>query len=135
MSKRTNLTLAAAAKVPSAKTATLAIDSETYRLALDFNALADAEPVTECNLLGAIRAMGTGGGVSARQLRGLLYAFLRPLQPAITFAESSSIIRLDTMGRILTAIGNAITLSLAATDKRPEGESANAPVVPLQRPA
>ena len=62
-----------------------------YTMIYDFNAVADAEPIVGLNLLGA---MATNIR-SASQIRGLVYAFLHPANPALTLAEAGDLLAKD----------------------------------------
>lgn len=100
------------------RSAKLEIDGRTYQLAYDFNAIAEAEASTGCNLLHGISA-ALFGTLSAAQLRGLLCASLRAGQPDITLAETGALIRIDTLERIHTAIAEAWGLSLPEKKENP----------------
>ena len=102
---------------------TLEIEGEAYRLVFDYNAIADAETLAGCNLLHGISA-SMFGTLSAAQLRGLLYAALKPEQPAITLKEAGDLIRIDRLPDIYRAISEAWAVSLPAN---PSEAGATAP--------
>ena len=63
------------------------IGGRPYRMGFDFNVLVDAEKATGENLLeGAARL---GAGSSGGQLRGLVYAVLKPHNPRVTLEEAA----------------------------------------------
>src|SRR5579864_8392167 len=70
---------------PVIEFATLEIDGETYHLAYDFNAIAEAEKLAEANLLHGMAAL-MFNSTTAVQLRGLFYAGLRKAHPKMTLA-------------------------------------------------
>jgi hypothetical protein len=59
-----------------------------YALELDFNELADAEPIVGCNLLLAIRRWPN---LSCQEMRGLLYAMSRPAHPKVALADAGAL--------------------------------------------
>ena len=60
-----------------------------YELRFDFNELADAEPIAGCNLMAAIASWPN---LSCRELRGLLYALLKPTQPKLLLGEAGGLL-------------------------------------------
>lgn len=90
-----------------------------YELQYEFNALCDAEAVCGANLLGAVeRLLGEGGVLSAAQLRGLLYAMIRPYpgfpaEPLAGLKECGNLIRIDTIGSLLEALGEACAVAVS----------------------
>ena len=92
-------------------TSTLEVDGKTWRLTYDFNAIADAERIAECNLLAALDNLAA---ISAAQLRGLLYAAIvvadARLRP--TLQEVGALIRIDTLAAITEALAEAYRLSM-----------------------
>lgn len=97
------------------KTSTLLIDGKKYQLAYDFNAIADAESLAGCNLLNALENMND---ITAAQLRGLLHAALVAAWPVESkllppsLAEAGTMCRVDTIGIVTTALGEAYMLTL-----------------------
>ena len=90
--------------------ATLAIEGEQpLKLAFDFNAIAEAEQLAGCNLLEGLQNLS---GMTALQLRGLLFAALRKAQPKMTIQAAGALIRLDTLGPITLALAEAYSLSI-----------------------
>lgn len=74
----------------------LELDGRPYRLALDFNAMVEAEKASGENLLqGAFRL---GPGASAAQVRGLLYALLKPWNPKVTLADAGELLTKNMVG-------------------------------------
>jgi len=96
----------------------LEIDGQTYELAWDFGAIAEAEKVTGCNLLQGVAGLLTNGA-TAGQLLGLFYAALKVAQPDITMLEASALCRIDTIPDVTRAIARAYNASL------PEGQKKN----------
>src|ERR1700735_1433665 len=88
--------------------ATLEIDGQKYELVYDYNAIAEAEIETGngVNLLHGIAAFMLRT-MSALQLRGILYASLKPRQPDITLQQTGALIRIDTMQAISKAVNEA----------------------------
>jgi hypothetical protein len=69
------------------------IGGRPYRMGFDFNVLVDAEKATGENLLeGAARL---GAGSSGGQLRGLVYAVLKPHNPRVTLEEAGGLLTKD----------------------------------------
>jgi hypothetical protein len=95
---------------PLVQFATLTIEGEQqYRLAFDFNAIAEAETAAGCNLLSGLQNLSD---LTAMQLRGLLYAALRKAQPRLTIQAAGALIRLDTLAPITLALAEAYALSM-----------------------
>lgn len=123
-------------KLPKAKpavikavqpSATLEIEGQKYQLVYDYNAIADAETVCggQVNLLHGVSAMFLNT-MSALQLRGLLYAALKPLQPDLTLSEAGALIKIHTMPAIMSAISEAWALSMPEVP--PDPPAADAPI-------
>lgn len=94
----------------------LEIDGETYNLAYDFNAIADAEKIAECNLLHGISAI-LFNSMTGAQLRGLFYAALQKAHPKMNIVHAGALIRIDTMGDIRAALLDAYNASLPEASK------------------
>jgi hypothetical protein len=97
--------------------ATFEVAGFTYELEYGFNALVDAEEVTGCNLLGAMQGFSSGQ-VTAKELRGLLYAMIVPYRgfpdkASEQLATLGSLIRIDTISPIYEAIGEAFALAVS----------------------
>jgi hypothetical protein len=92
-----------------AKTAVLELDGKQHRLVYDFNAICAAESVAGCNLLHALENLGDLTGM---QLRGLLYAAMKPFSADVTIEEVSVMIRLDAIGAITKSLAEAYALSV-----------------------
>lgn len=101
----------------------LEIDGRTYELVYDFDAIANAEKQSDCNLLHGMSATLLNT-MSAAQLRGLLWASLRRRQPKMTLADAAALCRLDTVAEIVPAIAATFTAAMPA--KKAEAGSAAA---------
>lgn len=108
---------------PSAK---LEIDGQSYHLVYDYNAIAEAEVVTGygCNLLHGLVMPST---ISALQLRGLLFAALRARHEEMTIGDAGKLLRVDTIERVLKAIGEAWALSMPEPKTNPSGAAGEKP--------
>jgi hypothetical protein len=95
--------------VDISKTAVLGLDGQKHRLVYNFNEIALAEPVAGCNLLRALENLRDLSGI---QLRGLLYAAIKPLNAEATIDEVGAMIRVDTIEPITTALAEAYALSV-----------------------
>ena len=87
----------------------LIIDGQKYSMCFSFNAFAEAESTTGCNLLKGIESFEN---LTATQLRGLCYASLTVAHPDITLEEAGKLIRFDTIGLVAMAIGKAYMASI-----------------------
>ncbi len=121
---------------------TFTVDGTNYHLYYNFNDLVDAEDVTNCNLLTAMESIGSGT-LTARQLRGLVYAMIVkyrgfPEKPEEQLLALGKLLRMDTIPIVLTAIGEACAIAVgkefaeefrrATQAPAPEAEEA-APIV------
>lgn len=79
----------------------LQYDGATYRMRLDFNALAEFE--AEAGVENALVALQ--GGMNARNTRALFWAGLRQCHPEITLAEAGHILtaNMDRLGDALAS--------------------------------
>lgn len=105
------------------KFAEFVVDDRKAVVAYNFNSVCDAEDVCGCGLLDAIGRLTASEGqepLTAKQLRGLLYAMLveQPWwtkdmreKPAELLTFAGSLIRLDTMEGIIMALVEALTLA------------------------
>ena|SRR3569832_908390 len=118
-------TVAGTANDPNIQFAKLEVDGKAYKLCYSFNSIAVAESVAGCNLLKGLESLTD---LTAVQLRGLLYAALSVAHPDLTVEDAGTLVRLDTIGSITTALAEAYTISLPASKKKPvdetEGKSA-----------
>ena len=105
---------------PVARYSTITLKGIEYKLAFDFNALAQAEADTKLNLLSALDFIG----LDIQKYRALLYATMLKFQPEMTIEEAGALIGLDVMPRISEAIVEAWKLSMP--DPEP-GKSARPP--------
>ena len=96
--------------------ASLTGEVTTYRLAYDFNAIAEAEQLAGCNLLQGMASVLLNTWTAA-QLRGLFYAGLRKAHPDITIQEAGAMVRIDTMPAIHTALLKAYNSSLPEAER------------------
>ena len=125
---------------PVVKYAEVVIDGVTYRLSYDFNAIAEAEKVADCNLLQGLAACLLNG-MTAKQLRGLLFAAMIKAHPSLrrdgkgwpvplSIDDAGALIRIDTMPEIRDAIIRAYNESLPEAEKiirnPSEGDGASA---------
>lgn len=100
------------------KYSTLKIDGEEYRLGYDFNELCEAEGLTGCNLLAGMQGLADTG-VTASQLRGMLFAALRACpydgmpEPVALLKKCGGLIRADTIGPIMVALGESYALAVS----------------------
>lgn len=79
----------------------LVIGDKTYQLVYDFNTMCDVEEESGVNLLTTLQNLG---GMTAEQLRALLYASLKLSNPTTTLLEAGSLIRVDRIYLITTAL-------------------------------
>ena len=107
---------------PTVKYAKLKIEGDEYRLAYDFNAIAQAEAIAGCNLLQGVRNLSS---LSAEQLRGLLFAALSKAHPKITLLAAGEMVRLDTVRPITEALAEAYMLSLPEKKENPTEPAAD----------
>ena len=98
---------------------------QDLRLAYDFNEICDAERLCGCNLLAGLENLDNLG---AAQFRGLLYAALKPAHPIVTLQEVGTLIRLDTVLLITTAMAQAYQLALDNPGEPDLAEGAGNPV-------
>ena len=111
-------TVAGTADDPTVRFAMLKIGEKEYKLAYDFNSIAEAERICGVNLL--------SGGLTfqnptANQFRGLLYAALRISDPEITPEAAGKLITLDTLAPITHALMEAYGVSMPEKDRDPTG--------------
>lgn len=110
------------------KTSTLTIDGKEFKLAYDFNAIADAEQFAGCNLLNALENMND---ITAGQLRGLLYAAIVAAWPEESktqppsLAAAGRLCRVDTIGVVTQALADAYMLTLSE-ERQAEARAAKA---------
>lgn len=102
---------------PTVEFAELEVGGTKYKLAYDFNAIAEAEALTQCNLLQGVAAVVRGTALTAVQLRGLLYAALHKAQPLLSLAAAGKLVRIDTVAEIREAIQEAYLKSLPGKGK------------------
>jgi hypothetical protein len=103
--------VAGTASDPTIQFAPLEIDGKTYRLTYDFNAIAQAEAASGCNLLQGVAGFLLNTA-NAAQYRGLLYAALLKAQPRMTIDQAGNLVRIDTMPDIRRALAEAYNLSM-----------------------
>lgn len=93
------------------RSAVLEIDGRSYDLVFDYNSVADAEALTGVNLLHGISA-AMFGTVTAAQLRGLLFASLKPRNPDITLQQAGELISIGNLKQVYTALSEAWSASV-----------------------
>ena len=95
------------------------VDEKQYHLCYSFNAICQAESVTKCNLLSGMWTFVTDRqGITAEQLRGLLYASLQKAHPEMSLQAAGDLIRLDTFAGLEQAVSLAYLNSLPAKKKQ-----------------
>lgn len=88
-------------------------DPQEYKLAYDFNELADAEALLGVNLNVAF----VGGSMTVAQFRGMLYAFLKPGHPDVRVKEAGGLMAtLEGRAKCLAAIAQVMGAELEAED-------------------
>jgi hypothetical protein len=95
---------------PTIQFSTLTIDDQKFSLCFSFNAIALGEHAAGCNLLNGL--LNLQSGMSALELRGLLYAAMTVAKPDTTIEDAGKLIRLDTIGPVTMALAEAYSLSL-----------------------
>jgi hypothetical protein len=95
----------------------LTIDGVEYTLEYDFNRICDAEEAAGTNLLIALERLLK---LSAKQLRGLLFAAMERDGARLTLAEVGKLIRIDTVGTLTSALADAYRASLPAREPKTE---------------
>lgn len=109
------------------------VDNVTYKLAFSFNAIAEAEAVTNCNLLsGMWKFLTDREGMNAQQLRGLLYASLQLAQPEITLEQAGDMITLDSFFMLQQAVNAAFIMSLPEKKRQEVIEAAQVIAEPTE---
>jgi hypothetical protein len=103
--------VAGTASDPTIQFASLEIDGKTYRLTYDFNAIAQAEAASGCNLLQGVAGFLLNTATAA-QYRGLLYAALLKAHPKMSIDQAGNLVRIDTMPDIRRALAEAYNLSM-----------------------
>jgi hypothetical protein len=108
MAKRS---VAGTAADPTVEYVPIELSGSTWKLAYDFNAIAEAESITGCNLL-----QGVGGvllhTMTATQFRGLFYAALRRAHPEITIHQAGLLMTIENMADIREALLKAYGVSM-----------------------
>ena len=93
----------------------LTIDGVEYTVTYDFNRIADVEEQTGTNLLIALERLLK---LSAKQLRGLLFAAIERDGARLSLAEVGKLIRVDTLALITDALAGAYRASLPAPEPK-----------------
>lgn len=100
------------------KVVSVEVEGKKYDLAYSFNVIADVEAEAGCNLLDGLRDLAN---MSAMQLRGLLCAALRAVDPKsksrITVEQVSSLLRYDTIYPFSEGLAKSILASLPDQSK------------------
>lgn len=113
--------------MPGVKFVPVTIGGQVYELAYNFNGLAEAEKITGANLLQGM-GMVINGGISASELRGVLFAALRKAQPELTLQDAGNLIEVAIdeggIGDIREALLTAYRVSFEKTDPPKAGPAA-----------
>ncbi len=109
-------------------------DHVDYKLHFDFNEICNAEEVTGCNLGSAM----VSGNFTGKQLRGLLYAFLKTAHPQVLLSEAGDLLSRDlptTMSAFWSVVNGAIETEVAKPlDGDPAGEAPLDPKLAAEPP-
>ena len=97
---------------PIVKYASLELNGMEYKLCWDFNAIAVAEEITGQELL----LRSDPGRITAKQLRGMLYAAMLRAQPSITLDHVTELITF----KHAPIIANALTQAWIDSNQEPE---------------
>jgi|GEM_PF-5481490 len=109
---------------PTVRYVDLKVKDHTYKIALDFNAIAEAEAVCGANLFQALN----WSRANASQWRGVLWAALLKAQPDTTLEQAGSLVQqllFDKKGitSLRTALDEAMANSMPDADPtQPEQE-------------
>lgn len=109
---------------PTIEFVSIEIDGRQWNLCYDFNAIAIAEKLAECNLLQGIAGVVLHS-MTASQLRGLFYAALLKAHPKITIDEAGSLININSMPDIREALMKSYGVSMP--EKKPDPSEAEQP--------
>ena len=102
---------------PAVRFATLKIGEKEYKLAFDFNAIAEAERVCGVNLLAG--GLTFNPPPSANQFRGLFYAALSVADPEVTVEAAGRLITFQSLGPITRALMDAYGVSMPEPASNP----------------
>jgi hypothetical protein len=86
----------------------------TYKLRMDFNAMCEFEDITGVNAMDAFAAFEKGN-ISVKNMRAMMYAFLKRHQPNVTLDEAGEILS-ENMGAL-----EAVVASSMPTAKEADG--------------
>jgi hypothetical protein len=104
---------------PTVQFTPVVIAGQTYQLAYKFNALAEAERLTGCNLLQGMGGLILGG-MTALQFRAMLYAGLQKAYPETTLEQAGDLIEAamkdGTVNDIKEALLTSYGVSFEKTD-------------------
>lgn len=108
---------------PTLKFSTLELGGKTYRLALTYNLIAKAEPMSGCNMLEGLDNLHA---LSAVHFRGLAYCALHTAHPELTLDDVGDLIGLDPENRlsVIAAVAEAYRLAMPGPRKDPTGAGA-----------
>lgn len=102
---------------PTVRFVDLTIKGETYKLALDFNAIAEAEPACGVNLFQAL----DWGNANAAQWRGILWAAMLKAQPTTTLRQAGVLVNTLLFEKDgLTKLRDALAATFAASNPDPD---------------
>src|ERR1051326_7518669 len=96
-------TVANTANDPTVEFVEIQLQGKTWKLAYDFNAIAEAEKLTGCNLLQGVSGV-LYTTMTAQQLRALLYAAMCKAHPKVTLEEVGTLIPILSMADIQRAL-------------------------------
>ena len=95
---------------------TLADEPQVYTLIYDINRICDAEEELGLNLFSAMEAPQFA---TTRQVRGMLYAFLKEAHPTVTLRETGLLISWDSQ-TVLAALMKLLGFNPAAAPQAPQ---------------
>jgi hypothetical protein len=112
-------TVAGTAADPVVRYTPLEIDGSTYRLAYDFNAIAQVEQSQGVNLLKNFMV----SELNASSLRGILYAGLLKAHPEMTMEDAGRLIHPRNINSILETVVRAYEASMPEKKEAAAGEA------------
>lgn len=117
--------IAGTAADPTVRFTPLTLNGQTYQLAYDFEAIAQAEELTGLSLLVGVNWSQIG----VRQIRAMLYASLLKAQPKITLDDLTPLLTVRNIAPIERALAAAWVESTPDPEKKdePGAEPANEP--------
>jgi|ERR1035441_958058 hypothetical protein len=121
-----NKTVAGTADDPTLKFAEMSLGGKTYRLALTYNTIAQAEALAGCNMLAGLDSLHD---LNAAQFRGLFFCALRLAHPDLTIEAVGNLIgiKVSTRNKIVKALAEAYRLAWEREPEDPPEAGAPAP--------